>query len=119
MKQFFIDTFGGLKASYLIRQYLFAICLALFFYNILSENRHVLTFGEMAILMINTALYPYSRFVYESIIEFIVGENTFYVSAPLMLVVKLVTMIICWSAAILISPFGLTYIYFRNNREAN
>ncbi|CED61989.1 putative uncharacterized FRG domain protein [Moritella viscosa] len=119
MKQFFIDTFGGLKTSYLIRQYIFAIFLALFFSTMMTKNGHVLSFGEITMLTINTALYPYSRFVYESIVEFIVGENNFYVNTILMLFVKFITMAICWSTAILISPLGLAYIYFRNTREAN
>ena len=116
MKDFFINTFGGLKPSYLIRQYIFGICLALFFANMNMQGGRELSLGVMSMLVINTALYPYSRFVYESVIEFILGDNTFYVNAIVMLFAKIMTMFICWVAAIFVAPVGLAFIYYKNTR---
>ncbi|MGK0270652.1 MAG: hypothetical protein ACI88H_001299 [Cocleimonas sp.] len=119
MKNFFANTFGGLKASYLIRQYIFGICLALLFANIKMQNGQELSLSIAAVLIINTVFYPYSRFVYESIVEFILGENTFYVNGLVMLFVKVITMLFCWVAAIFIAPIGLAYIYFRSTRTTS
>ncbi|MDE1311644.1 hypothetical protein [Vibrio aestuarianus] len=78
MKEFLRCTFGGLKTSYLIRQYIFGVLIAAFYFNAATSNGQVLSLGTMAMFAINTLLYPYSRFVYESIVEFVLGENTFY-----------------------------------------
>ncbi len=112
MKEFLRCTFGGLKTSYLIRQYIFGVLIAAFYFNAATSNGQVLSLGTMAMFAINTLLYPYSRFVYESIVGFVLGENTFYVNAILMLIVKAITMVICWGAAIFIAPLGLAYIYY-------
>jgi hypothetical protein len=49
----------------------------------------------LLMMVVNTLLYPYSRFVYESVMGFIMGQNVFFVNAVLMLAVKVVTMVIC------------------------
>ena len=69
------------------------------------------------ILIVNTLLYPYSRFVYEGIVRFIMGDNVFYVNAFLMLFVKYITMGLCFSFAIVIAPIGLAYLYFYHSKQ--
>ncbi|WP_256857306.1 hypothetical protein [Xanthomonas axonopodis] len=71
-----------------------------------------------ALLAVNTLLYPYSRFVYESIVGYIMGGNVFFVNAILMLFVKLMTMAICWSFAIFIAPIGLLYLYVHHSQRS-
>jgi hypothetical protein len=56
--------------------------------------------------------------VYESIVDYIVGRNVFFVNAIMMLVVKIMTMFICWYLAVLIAPVGLAYLLFRNRHGA-
>lgn len=73
MKEFLRCTFGGLKTSYLIRQYIFGVLIAACYFNAATSNGQVLSLGTMAMFAINTLLYPYSRFVYESIVEFVLG----------------------------------------------
>lgn len=116
MKDFISYTFGGLKASYLARQYIFGILIAVVYFNMKAHNGHTLSLTTMAVLVINTFLYPYARFVYESIARFILGETVFYANAILVLFAKVITMIVCWSAAIFIAPIGLVYIYYRQTR---
>jgi hypothetical protein len=70
----------------------------------------------VVILIINTLLYPYSRFVYEGVIGFIMGENVFFVNAFLVLLTKAITMILCWGFAISIAPVGLAYLYFHHSK---
>ena len=67
-------------------------------------------------------LYPYSRFVYESVVGYLMGNNVFFVNAFLMLITKLFTMLLCWFLSIFIAPVGLLYLYFyhsKQERQAN
>ncbi|ODS09713.1 hypothetical protein [Vibrio scophthalmi] len=116
MKEFFKVTFGGLETSYLIRQYIFGILITAFYVSVLTSDGKVLSTSVIAMFALNTLLYPYSRFVYESIVGFVLGENVFYVNAILMMIVKIMTMVICWAASIFIAPIGLAYIYYRQTR---
>ncbi|AXV72976.1 hypothetical protein CJO75_02735 [Ralstonia solanacearum] len=113
-------TFGGLSAQYYIRQFLFGLILPALIFFALShgtEPRPVPA-TTYALFAVNTLLYPYSRFVYESIVGYIMGENVFFVNAVLMLFVKLMTMAICWSFAIFIAPIGLLYLYIHHSRSS-
>lgn len=110
-------TFGGLSLGYYIRHFIFGcVIFAIYIsmiWNIPSESR---PYGVIVIFVINTILYPYSRFVYESVISYIMGENVFFVNAILMLVVKFFTMVLCWAFAIFIAPIGLLYLYFYHSK---
>lgn len=114
-------TFGGLSKQYYFRQFLFgAIFLALIiFMSVSASSRGVsLNYTLLCLAVVNTLLYPYARFVYESVVGFVMGNNVLFVNALLVLVVKLITMVLCWSFAIVIAPIGLAYLYFYHSREA-
>ena len=119
---FLSKTLGGLSKAYYTRQFLFGL---IFFISIvaISYNGYNYT-GNTSILVKNVILgliclllYPYSRFVYESIIEYILGDNVFFVNVPLMLVTKLITMAICFVFSIFIAPIGLIYLYFYHSKQ--
>ncbi len=119
---FLAKTLGGLSKAYYTRQFLFGL---IFFISIvaISYNGYNYT-GNASILVKNVILgliclllYPYSRFVYESIIEYILGDNVFFVNVPLMLVTKLITMAICFVFSIFIAPIGLIYLYFYHSKQ--
>ncbi|WP_118879737.1 hypothetical protein [Haemophilus haemolyticus] len=119
---FLSKTLGGLSKAYYTRQFLFGL---IFFISIvaISYNGYNYT-GNTSILVTNVILgliclllYPYSRFVYESIIEYILGDNVFFVNVPLMLVTKLITMAICFVFSIFIAPIGLIYLYFYHSKQ--
>jgi hypothetical protein len=112
-------TFGGLTRQYYTRQLFFSCLMLTFFAWFLfhagqasQQPVKALIFGGYCI--VNALLYPYSRFVYESIVHFITGNNVFYGSAPVMLMTKAFTMMMCWCLAIFIAPIGLGYLYLRN-----
>jgi hypothetical protein len=69
------------------------------------------------IFIANTFLYPYSRFVYESIVGFIFGENVFFVNVLFLFTAKFITMLIYWSFAAFIAPLGLLYLYFYHTKN--
>ncbi|WP_118859356.1 hypothetical protein [Haemophilus haemolyticus] len=119
---FLSKTLGGLSKAYYTRQFLFGLIFFIFIVAI-SYNGYNHT-GKISILVTNTILgliclllYPYSRFVYESIIEYILGDNVFFINAPLMLVTKLITMAICFIFSIFIAPIGLIYLYFYHSKQ--
>lgn len=119
MKLLFAKSFGGLTPSYYVRQFLFgSIFMVLILWVAISSHSGVNP-GLVFFLVLNTALYPYARFVYESIVGYVVGRNVFYVNALFMLWVKAFTMGMCWSSAVLIAPFGLAYLFWRNSRSAS
>ena len=119
---FLSKTLGGLSKAYDTRQFLFGLIFFIFIVAI-SYNGYNHT-GKISILVTNSILgliclllYPYSRFVYESIIEYILGDNVFFINAPLMLVTKLITMAICFIFSIFIAPIGLIYLYFYHSKQ--
>lgn len=112
-------TFGGLKREYLIRQYFFAIMFAVAITMFLTWAEQEATKDPDAgmtwtfyfFLVVDTILYPYSRWVYETVLGFILGRNLFIAPLDTFFLVKLFTMAICFGLAIWIAPIGLMVIY--------
>jgi len=86
----------------------------LFLSAILNNNQSI-NYGSVIFAVVNTLLYPYSRWVYENVIGYIMGNNVFFVNAVLMLIVKIITIVACWSFAMFVAPIGLVYLFFRNS----
>ncbi|TXI35794.1 MAG: hypothetical protein E6Q69_00740 [Aquipseudomonas alcaligenes] len=119
MQDIIRKTFGGLSTQYYLRQLFFGgLLAALVIFMTLNGNKPI-ELGLIALLAVNTFLYPYSRFVYESIINFIMGGNVFFVNAIFMLIVKIITMTLCWSFAIFIAPIGLAYLYYHHSKATS
>lgn len=110
-------TFGGLSREYYFRQLVFGLAFLAFFVLMMLNSPGGVAIGALVVMVINALLYPYSRFVYESIMGFIMGNNVFFVNALLMLLVKLVTMLICFMFAIFIAPVGLAYLYYHHSKQ--
>jgi len=108
-------TFGGLSLAYYFRNFVFGSVIGVIAIYTLMTDPEPVEFGFIAFAVVNTLLYPYSRFVYESVIGFIVGGNTFYPSSGIMLFTKLLTIGLCWAFAIFISPVGLAYLYWHHS----
>lgn len=118
MKQIFQKTFGGLTAQYYVRQLIFGLLVAGFVVLMATQNGRTMPWNMMVFIAISTILYPYSRFVYESIVGFVIGDNVFFVNVIFMLVSKFMTMCLCWTFAIFIAPIGLTYLYYHHSRAS-
>jgi hypothetical protein len=112
-------SLGGLSFRYYFRQLFFGFVIAVLSIFMQNQTGRPLPVFVWVFFIINTFLYPYSRFVYERIIGFILGENVFYVNTIVMLVVKYITMSLCWGLALLIAPIGLVWLYFYHTREIN
>lgn len=112
-------TFGGLSLNYYLRQFLFGLLIfALFiFAGVKHPETGKWNISVLTILIISQFLYPYARFVYESIIDYILGNNVFFANTILVLIVKLFTMLLCYGLAIFIAPVGLIYLYFYHTKQ--
>jgi len=118
MHPVFQKTFGGLSKAYYFRQLVFGLLLFGVFYIMpIVSGKFFQTLHILPFFLISAFLYPYSRFVYESVVSFFVGDNTFILPIPVMLGYKLVTMGLCYALAIFIAPVGLAYLYWHHSRQ--
>lgn len=122
LKPLLMKTFGGLNLAYYLRNFVFGAVICGFFifmeyHTTQSIKEHSFNYGATLYFIVCTFLYPYSRFVYESIINFIVGDNLFLLNALVLLIAKLFTMILCWGFAVFIAPIGLTYLYYYHTKN--
>ena len=116
MRHFIAITFGGLSLRYYLRQLFFsAVILALMLFVVVQGGNQI-RMDQVVLLLANGLLYPYSRFIYEEVVGFLLGDNVFFVNALFMLIVKLFTIILCWGFAIFIAPLGLAYLFFYHRR---
>ncbi|CAJ0816523.1 hypothetical protein [Ralstonia flaminis] len=116
MNTLFAKTFGGLSRPYYFRHFLFGLIFPAFLFFFASNAGKPIPYQLILFSLVSTALYPYARFVYEGVMNFILGNNVFFVNAVVMLFAKFSTMLICWAFAIFIAPIGLVYLYFRHSR---
>lgn len=114
MNAFFSKTFGGLSKEYYLRHLFFStIISSLIIYSSITHHNNMTNNIIMIIVNIILALlYPYSRFVYESVVNFIIGDNSFILPIFVVLITKLFTMVICYACSIFIAPIGLIFLYF-------
>lgn len=109
-------TLGGLSKQYYIRQFLFGLIFpAIFFFIFSQEGENGMPMNLIFLCIVNSLLYPYSRFVYESVVDYILGDTVLFSSVFWMATMKYITMSLCWSVAILVAPIGLVYLYFYHN----
>lgn len=110
------NTFGGLSSRYYLRQIFFGLLLSTLYIVFVIWSGRSVSIPTALIIAIHTFLYPYSRFAYETLISFFIGDNVFLVNAIFMLIIKFITMMLCWGFAIFIAPFSLAYLYYRNSK---
>jgi len=119
MKEIIQKTFGGLTAQYYFRNLFFGLFVtALFVYMEMNASRPT-EWAFAPYVLLSTLLYPYSRFVYESIVDFVMGENVFFVNAILAMIIKVITIFVCWVFAIFIAPIGLAYLYYFHSKSTS
>jgi len=112
-------TFGGLSVYSYFRHFLFGLIFPMMFIFMFSQSHKLPShIGLLSILsIVNAFLYPYSRFIYEATVDYVVGENIFILNAFVAMFSKIMTMSFCWVFAIYISPIGLAYLYYFNTKN--
>ena len=115
MPDFIMRLFGALTRQYYWRQFVFAsfissfICYSLFRGS--SSQRWIIP-----LVVANTFLYPYSRFVWDSCSEFLFGRNIVFFPVFFWLWMKLLSIGISYQGASVFGSIGLIYLYFKNPR---
>lgn len=104
----------GLTKEYYLRQMFFSVLIGGFLIYTMAASGNPNKVINIIFFSIFTLLYPYSRFVYESVVGFILGDNVVFGNAILVFAVKAFTMIVCWMGALFIAPVGLIWLYLRN-----
>lgn len=113
-------TLGGLSAPYYFRHFVFGLIFPIGIFLITNNDAvHSIPAENYLFFAVSTLLYPYSRYVYEGVMNFIMGNNAFFVSAFLMLIAKAMTMLLCWVMAIFIAPVGLAYLFYYHSKTGN
>ncbi len=113
----FLDLFKGLTTGYFFRQLFFGALIAGLIIYIDLQGGMPPKYELIAMAIVNTILYPYSRFAYESIMEFILGNNIFIHNSLVFFMWKFITMTLCWALAIFIAPIGLFFIFFYQKKQ--
>lgn len=118
MKTILAKTFGGLDKAYYFRQLFFGALLPAFiiFMTSQSPTAKPMPVSAMFYLGLNTLLYPYSKFVWDSVKDFLMGNTVITLALPLFFVVKLFTVVICWGLAIFIAPIGLVWLWWHHSK---
>ena len=113
----FKNIFRSLDRSWLIRHYIFGfVWFAVLFY--LSFNIRGFFPFAFSFFLLNFLLYPFAMFVYESLVDLIMGDNIFLIPILLMLIWKIVRFFFVWFLAIPIGVIGLAYLFFTVNRKS-
>ncbi len=113
-------TIKGMNSKYYLRHMLLIspLPLALFILPFSAPTVQVdLVIMNMVVFGVFWLLYPFARFAYEAVFEYILGNNTFFVSALFAILSKIVTMVLCYLFSIVIAPIGLVILYFINNKQ--
>lgn len=116
MHPLFHKTFGGLSPYFYFRHLLFGCLMPALFLFFSSKSPDPVPFSSMVYMAVNTLLYPYSRFVYSTIMDFIRGDTVYMVNGLLLLIWNIVVLMACWTLALVIAPIGLLGIYIYHTR---
>lgn len=117
MTAIFWKTFGGLAPAYYFRHFFFALMFPVLAYLGNKDNLYPSGWQAYVFSVVSTLLYPYSRFVYEAVVGFVIGRNVFFVNGGVLIFWKFITMLACWVFAICVAPMALLYLYFRDPEE--
>ncbi len=129
--KFIIALFCNINPYYYFRHFFFAVALS----TVIILNGGV-RFQLVIMVVVCTLLYPYSRFVYEAIIDIIIGnnlttdDNTIVINVTIneneslfsmifRLCFKVITMAFCFCFSPFIAPIGLLWLYFLQRKKRN
>jgi len=109
MRKFITTIYGTLSLSYLIKQYVFGgIMYALMLYANGASPIHKT--GVFIFLTLSLVLYPFAMFVYDSVVNTLLGNWIVSVPAFLPLIWLLIKIVLIFMFAILIAPIGILYL---------
>lgn len=127
-QQIVVFSFKGLKPSYYWRHFVLGaivpvIIIGLRIYVGFSNPEistgtaviGILSYIAGALFLL--ILYPFSRFAYESIVEFVMGNNVIISNALLFLTYKYISYAILLCFSFVIAPIGMIILFFYNKHQ--
>lgn len=122
MKLIIKKTIGGLPKEYYLKHLLFSMILAFFVCFTAASTGDTSNYIFFIPTIINALLYPYTRFLYGRIINFIMGNDNNYVivtnNGCFFLYVRLCILAFAWSFSSLVAPISFIYLYFYNSKKS-
>ncbi len=122
-EQIRLFAFKGLQKSYYWRHFILILWLpalmSCMMYYSMSRSGNITSNGIALIVIwcLLTFIYPYARFVYECIVDFIMGNTVFITSIKVMLVWKFVIAALLFFFSMFIAPVGLVILFFYNKKQ--
>ena len=116
----FERSFCGLDRTYYFRQLFFGILIAgfLMFFSWQTQSDipmpPLVTATYVAFVLACILLYPYSMFVYDGIMGFLMGDNVYFLPLIFILPWRFFVRLSCFVFAPVIGFIGLIALYFLN-----
>lgn len=105
-----MKTILGLDNHTYIRHFLFGVIIFMVICIFVSLPFSGVKLNSFLLInfSINTLLYPLSRHAYEAAIDYLVRDKTeFWVSLKLLILIKFISILLCWALAIIIAPIWI------------
>ncbi|UXN04967.1 MULTISPECIES: hypothetical protein [unclassified Bartonella] len=122
--QFVSKLFKSIDAAYLVRSYVIGAIWAAIFISmvfVLNKSGSMPIYGIITMIvvyLINFLLFPFAKFVWDSIKDLFLGNYSFKFSfllwLGLVVPAKIIVNMLLFSAAILIAPIGIIYLALTN-----
>ncbi|WP_282170912.1 hypothetical protein [Ruegeria atlantica] len=121
MNSFVAQVLGPLDRRWLFRAYLIGVlflCMAVVVtftrepnLSLDANQRIIAIIGALTVFVLNTALFPFAKIVWDSIRSFILGDTFLVTSTMFLFVGKFLVNFMLWTAAIFIAPIGIGYLW--------
>lgn len=111
MSHFIRTVFTSLHPAYLIRQYIFSGIVTAFFY---FSSPGTAPTSFYVFLGVNFLLYPFSMFVYDSVVSLLMGDNVWITSGIFVFIWGFIKILLIYFFSLLIAPIGILILYFTN-----
>lgn len=126
VKDILRKTVGGLSREYYWRHFLIAAALVVLpiltmFYMVGAKELGFSYQPQMIVVVVLVVLmllvYPYSRFVYDSLAGFLMGDSVYLINPVLLLFWRLFVFFICMQFSFVLAPAGMIYLYYYHTKQ--
>lgn len=113
LKDIIRKTFGGITTQYVIRQYVFAALFIIGYFQLTGIHTPDGSLREsIPYFIVAGLLYPWSRFAYEYIVSYLMGNNIAIIPVIILIPAKIISMFFCLMFAPMITPIVMVVLHF-------
>lgn len=107
--------FGAVQPRFLARAYLiggmfFALMV---FMQVQADIDIVKSIPMLAVFAISTLLFPFAKFIWNEIRDFVMGDTVIFANVIILFFLKFIINAMIWCFAIFIAPIGMAYLWYR------